>query len=327
MSATHHNAPIPVTLLSGALGAGKTTLIKHLLGTPDYPIAIIENEFAPTSIDGELLGDDAATVVPLSNGCICCAAGDDLERALITLVERRERGELAFAHVIIECSGMADPGPIAQTLLSDAIFAAEYRLDGIVTLVDAVHAGKQLETPLHQAQVGLADCILITKTDCVEHAALAALQQRLGQLNQRACLHCARFGQVPANELLNLGGFELPSAPDALTFTPILNTSHQHHDRISSLVLNSTQALSIESLTTFMDSLLSEHAHQLLRYKGILSIAGHDERLVFQGVFGLYSFDWDRPWGDESRESVIVFIGEDLPAEKLNTLFQQALLS
>ncbi|MGJ8526154.1 P-loop guanosine triphosphatase YjiA [Halomonadaceae bacterium LMG 33818] len=332
---------IPVTLLSGALGAGKTTLLRHILAADSHlKLAVIENEFASASIDDQLLGDAAETIVTLADGCICCSIGADLERTLITLLDKRDSGELAFDRLIIECSGMADPGPIAQLFLSEEFVRERYQLEGILTLVDGLHASKQLERPITQAQIGFADKLLVTKSDLISAEQKQALTEQLRYINRRAPILFITQGEVPLDEVFGLQGFELEAEPDQLLFTPASHSGQKkkqfhapsvtsdsanslHTSSISSMVLESLYPIDIDTFSIFMNDLLETHGHRLLRYKGVLDIDGAEERLVFQGVFKLYNFDWGRSWGKEKRRSVIVIIGEHLPEANIREAFAQ----
>ncbi|WP_416426977.1 GTPase [Pseudomonas sp. App30] len=314
----HLSSPIPVTILSGFLGAGKTTLLRHLLKAEHgLKIAVIENEFSDAGIDTQLLGDAPVQVMTLANGCVCCTIHTDLTKALFLLLERLDSGELAFDRLVIECTGLADPAPVAQTFFIDEELRERYILDGIITLVDAANADVHLAQTIAQAQVGFADRLLVSKTDLVSAEAFEALSQRLTRINRRAPVRVVQHGEIDLAELLDVRGFNLNAS---LNLRPVVAAGSL--DRISSLVLRTDQPLDIDRLSDFMNQLLEDHGRQLLRYKGVLNIAGEDRRLVFQGVLKLYGFDWDTEWAPgEARESVMVFIADDLPEEKIRAGF------
>ncbi|MGB9089962.1 MAG: GTPase [Pseudomonas farsensis] len=319
------HTPIPVTVLTGFLGAGKTTLLKHMLKAEHgLKLAVIENEFSEAGIDSQLLGDEPVQVMTLANGCVCCSIHGDLTRALYLLLERLDAGEIAFDRLVIECTGLADPAPVAQTFFIDEDLRERYILDGIITLVDAVHAEVHLAQAIAQAQVGFADRLLLSKTDLAEPAAVEALRERLSRINGRAAIRVVEHGRIELAELLDVRGFNLN--PDlGISPKPALRRvlKPATPDRISTLVLRSDTALDIDRLSDFMNELLESHGKQLLRYKGVLNIASEDRRLVFQGVLKLYGFDWDAEWKDgEARESVMVFIGDELPEDKIRTGFE-----
>ncbi|KAF1052179.1 MAG: putative GTP-binding protein YjiA [Stenotrophomonas maltophilia] len=325
MSEIQPSAQIPVTVLTGFLGAGKTTLLRHILQAEHgLKIAVIENEFSDAPIDGQLLGDAPAQVMTLSNGCVCCTINNDLERALFLLLEQRDNGEIEFDRLVIECTGLADPAPVAQTFFVDEDLRERYLLDGIITLVDAANAERHLQEAIAQAQVGFGDRILVSKRDLVSGAQYEALVERLQRINRRAEIHPVDNGYIPLERLLDVRGFNLNADLRLRPLRPVQTVADT--DRITSLVLRSDQPLDIERLSAFMDDLLQWHGNSLLRYKGVLNIAGETRRLVFQGVLRLYGFDWDTPWGeDEARESVIVFIGDNLPEAQIRQGFDAIL--
>ena len=312
------SSPIPVTILSGFLGAGKTTLLRYLLKAEHgLKIAVIENEFSDAGIDTQLLGDEPVQVMTLANGCVCCTIHTDLTKALYLLLERLDSGEIAFDRLVIECTGLADPAPVAQTFFIDEELRERYLLDGIITLVDAAHADVHLSQTIAQAQIGFADRLLVSKRDLVDDATFDALCERLTRINRRAPIRLVEHGKIDLAELLDVRGFNLNAdLGGGLSLRPVQTAASV--DRISSLVLRTDKPLDIDSLSTFMNELLEDHGKQLLRYKGVLNIAGEDRRLVFQGVLKLYGFDWDTEWAEgEARESVMVFIADDLPEAKI----------
>ncbi|NBF03159.1 GTPase [Pseudomonas sp. Fl5BN2] len=319
-------SPIPVTVLSGFLGAGKTTLLRYLLKAEHgLKIAVIENEFSDAAIDTQLLGDEPVQVMTLSNGCVCCTIHTDLTKALYLLLERLDSGEIAFDRLVIECTGLADPAPVAQTFFIDEELRERYILDGIITLVDAKHAEFHLTQTIAQAQIGFADRLLVSKRDLVDDAAFDALSQRLTRINRRAPIHVVEHGQIDLAQMLDVRGFNLNAdLGGGISLRPV-NTAPSL-DRISSLVLRTGQALDLDRLSGFMNELLEDHGKQLLRYKGVLNIIDEPRRMVFQGVLKLYGFDWDTEWAEgEARESVMVFIADDLPEQKIRQGFERML--
>ncbi len=319
--------PIPVTLLTGFLGAGKTTLLNRILGEAHgQRIAVIENEFGAVGIDSDLLVNSEEQIVEMNNGCICCTVRGDLVRILGQLAERRERGEVVFDRVIIETTGLADPAPVAQTFFIEESIRQHYRLDAVITVVDAVHAQQQLDEH-HEAQeqVGFADRILLSKTDLVAQAHTDALIVRLRKLNARAPVAQLDFGQADLTQILDIGGFDLNAIlgiePDFLQ-----DALHQHDDAITSFVFRAARPFSSEKLEDFMGAMIDVHGRDMLRYKGVLYIDESPVRMVFQGVHMLVGFDTGKPWRiDEKPESVLVFIGRDLPEQLFREGLEQCL--
>ena len=257
----------------------------------------------------------------LANGCVCCTIHTDLTKALYLLLERLDSGEIAFDRLVIECTGLADPAPVAQTFFIDEELRERYLLDGIITLVDAAHAQVHLTQTIAQAQIGFADRLLVSKRDLVDDATFDALSERLTRINRRAPIRVVEHGKIDLAELLDVRGFNLNAdLGGGVSLRPVQPAASV--DRISSLVLRTDKPLDIDRLSEFMNELLEDHGTQLLRYKGVLNIAGEARRLVFQGVLKLYGFDWDTEWAEgEVRDSVMVFIADDLPEEKIREGF------
>ncbi|WP_440940560.1 CobW family GTP-binding protein [Immundisolibacter sp.] len=311
-----HDAPIPVTVLTGFLGAGKTTVLNHVLrAAHGQRIAVIENEFGAAGVDNELLDQPhGEEIVEMNNGCLCCTVRGDLVRILGRLHERRALGEIRFDRVLIETTGLADPAPVAQTFFVENSVRERYRLDAIVTVVDARHADLQLG--LHgeaQEQVAFADRLLISKSDLVDATALAALRGRLAGMNPRAPQYLVQHGIVDLDEVLDIHGFELEQAL-RLDSQFLNDASHAHDDAVSSWVYRSTQPFNLGKLEGCLALLTGTFGTQLMRYKGVLDVVGDERRMYFQGVQAMYGGIPGRPWEPgEDRASTLVFIGRDMP--------------
>jgi G3E family GTPase len=333
-------ALIPTTILTGFLGAGKTTLLNRILQEPHgFKIAVIENEFGQENIDNEILVQDGnEQIVEMNNGCICCTVRGDLIVALTGLAERRNKGELNFDHVVIETTGLANPGPVAQTFFIDEEVAMHYLVDAVITVVDAKHAMHQLDTYEEaQRQVGFADKLLLSKIDLVDPAHLKELTARIRRINPRAPIVTADFGKVAIADVLDIRGFNLN---DKLDIDPDFaaveaddhqhvhdehcghdhqhdhhNHHHAHHsDNIAAFVFKSERPFNTEKLDEYLGTLVQVYGPQMLRYKGVLWMDGADRKVVFQGVHQIMGTDIGGKWGEnETRSSKLVFIGQNLP--------------
>ncbi len=315
---------IPVTILTGFLGAGKTTLLNRILTEHHGErIAVIENEFGEAGVDNEILVEDREEqIIEMNNGCLCCTVRGDLVRILGDLGEKRRQGKLDFERVVIETTGLANPGPVAQTFFMDEGVHGEYLLDAVITVVDAKHGQRQLdEHDEARAQVGFADRILLSKTDLVEKAEVADLAQRLRAMNPRARQKEVHFGETDIREILDIRGFNLNAA---LEIDPgFLAEGHHHHDDdVTSFVWKDARPLQMEKIETFLSLMAQNYGEDLLRYKGVLYIQGEPRRMIFQGVHMLMGGTPGKPWSTgETRESVMVFIGRRIPRR----LFEEGL--
>jgi G3E family GTPase len=343
-------ALIPATILTGFLGSGKTTLLKRVLTEAHgQKIAVIENEFGTENIDNEILVQDSKEqIIQLNNGCVCCSIREDLRTTLADLAEKKRKGELQFDRVVIETTGLADPGPVAQTFFMDDEIAESYLLDSILTLVDSVHGQQQLDDRQEaRMQVGFADQIFFSKADLVEPAALEALKHRVKHMNPRAPQTAVNFGEVPLAKVFDLKGFNLNAKldidpdflkPDAHSHDHKAHghdhgpahgeaghvhdehcdhpSHHAHDDDVKSFVFRAEKPLNPAKLEDFLGAIVQVYGPKMLRYKGVLHMKGSERKVIFQGVHQLMGSDMGPRWmPGEKKISKMVFIGIDLPQD------------
>jgi G3E family GTPase len=350
-------ALIPATILTGFLGSGKTTLLKRILTEAHgQKIAVIENEFGEENIDSDILVTESKEqIIQMSNGCVCCTIREDLREALQLLAAKKRQGLLDFDRVVIETTGLADPGPVAQTFFMDDEIAESYLLDSILTLVDAKHAPQQLNDRQEaRRQVGFADQIFISKSELVSAEETDALIHRLKHMNPRAPQQKAHFGDVPLKDIFDLRGFNLNAKLDIDPDFLKEEEAHDHHDHdhahgeacdhpshkheghghhhhtdddVKSFVYKADRAFDPAKLEDFLGAIVNIYGPRMLRYKGVLHMKGTERKVIFQGVHQLMGSDLGPEWGkDENRQSRMVFIGIELPREILEQGLEQCLV-
>ena len=355
---------IPVTVLTGYLGAGKTTLLNRILtGDHGKRYAVIVNEFGEIGIDNDLVVGADEDVFEMNNGCVCCTVRGDLIRVVSGLMKRQRPGQPAFDAIIVETTGLADPGPVAQTFFVDEDVKAKTQLDSVTALVDAKHVMARLDDSQEaREQVAFADRIILNKVDLASEAELVAVEARLRRLNPLAPITRAERADVPLDQVLGLGGFDLDRILDI--HPEFANPAHgeaghvhdehcghdhdhghghghghdhhghdhshdhgarghAHEDDIKGISLSVEGPMNGAKFTAWLDRLLGEQGQNILRAKGIIDVQGEDRRLVFQAVHMILEGDLQREWGpDERRWSRAVFIGRDLDEAALKAGFE-----
>jgi G3E family GTPase len=333
--------PTPVTVLTGYLGAGKTTLLNRIL-SQDHGrrYAVIVNEFGEIGIDNDLIVGADEEIFEMSNGCVCCTMRGDLIRVLTGLMKRQASAARGFDAIILETTGLADPGPVAQTFFVDDDVKARTRLDSVTTIVDARHVLASLDASREaREQVAFADQIVLNKTDLASEAELAAIEARLRRMNPLAPIHRAERCDVPLDAIIGRGGFDLARIEGLAPASH--NPAHgeaghvhdeacqdqgpHHHrmDDITGVSLSLDRPVDGERISRWLSDLLAAQGQNILRAKGIVDVAGEERRLVFQAVHMILDGDLQRPWRDgEARVSRMVFIGRDLDEAALKAGFE-----
>jgi G3E family GTPase len=343
---TDASARTPVTVLTGYLGAGKTTLLNRILSEDHGKrYAVIVNEFGEIGIDNDLVVGADEEVFEMNNGCVCCTVRGDLIRVVQGLAKRQTRQGGAFDAIIVETTGLADPGPVAQTFFVDDDVKARTVLDSVTTVVDAKHILLRLDDSREaREQIAFADQIVLNKTDLVSEAELRSIEARLRRLNPLAPIHRAQRSNVPLEAILGRGGFDLDRILDLEP--EFLNPphgehghvhdedcdheGHDHHDHhdhhdddIKGVALRLDRPLDSQKIANWLNALLAEQGPDILRAKGILNVKGEDRRLVFQAVHMILEGDLQRAWRDgDDRTSRMVFIGRNLDESALRAGFE-----
>jgi len=318
-------ARTPVTILTGFLGAGKTTLLNRILtGQHGRRIAVIENEFGEVGIDHDLVVNADEEIFEMNNGCICCTVRGDLIRILGGLMKRRDK----FDHVLVETTGFADPGPVVQTFFMDADMKEQFFVNGVVTLVDAKHILQHIDDS-HEAQeqIAFADVILLNKADLVGPGDLSALENRIRASNSLPEIYRTVNAEIDLEHVLDIGGFNLDHAMEV---DPHFledaehghHHDHEHDSEITSVGIIVDGDCNGPKLNAWLSELVRVDGADIFRMKGVFSVAGVPDRVIFQGVHMLIDAANGGPWGSRPRQNRVVFIGRNLDREALNAGFR-----
>ncbi|WP_116051226.1 CobW family GTP-binding protein [Amycolatopsis palatopharyngis] len=329
MSDDTSDSRVPVTVLTGFLGSGKTTLLNRILTEKHgMRIAVIENEFGEVGIDDGLVLEAEEEVFEMNNGCICCTVRGDLIRILGALLKRKD----PFDAIVIETTGLADPAPVAQTFFVDDTLRSQLRLDAIVTVVDAKHITQHLDDDKPEGteneaveQLAFADRVILNKTDLVDETEIDAVRRRIHGINAGVRILPAQHANADLTEVLGVHAFDLDKIlADEPEF--LYDTEHQHDLTVTSVGIEAEGVVNVEKLNEWLGALLGERGTDLFRSKGILNLAGTDQRYVFQGVHMLHDGELGIPWREgESRRNRMVFIGRNLDRDQLEREFRGCL--
>ena len=313
---------IPVIVITGYLGSGKTTLLNRILTHKHgNKIAVIVNEFGDVGIDSQLVVGADEEILEMNNGCICCTVRGDLIRIFGNLIARREK----FDYLVIETTGLADPGPVIQSFFVDEVMRSQTKLDAVVTVVDTKHIWNHWDSSEAQEQIAFADVILLNKIDLVPPEQLEELEKRIQTMNAFAKLYRTQNCELSIDLILGVQAFDLKNALSI--DSELLNeNTHEHDDTVSSISIVENGTVNSNKFTTWLNQIIQVQGSNIFRMKGILNVDDEERRFVYQGVHMLIDGRPGRPWKpDEIRKNEIVFIGRDLDKITLEKGFQNCL--
>ncbi len=320
------NSPLAVSIISGFLGSGKTTLLKKILSCAENRdrIAIVENELGELPIDDSILSEASPARIDTVLGRTCC----ETRGTFVKLLREMCDGEASYDRLIIEATGVAHPGMMANSILSDRVLSQKMRVDGIITVVDSVNFASHLDGDGHaREQVAYADTIIINKCDLSSPEQLERVKNLIAEINPTAKLFFASHADVDTLQLLNLGGFDATKIADSVkksigAVCELLN--HKQHE-ISTVAVKASRPYAFLSLKEWLENYIEKNAENLYRAKGVVSLANVDKQVVLQGVQGSFYIDVGEPWGDAPRESKLIFIGKNLNRDEIEQGLQKCL--